>query len=90
MRHQNSAAGTLRLEIENLEAQLAHLRTKLAEAESSVTAESEAVSCNAEAVPDSPDATKQGGSWGWPLDKDEYTRYGRQMIMPEIGLEGWI
>lgn len=26
----------------------------------------------------------------WPLQPDEYQRYGRQMIMPEIGLEGWL
>ena len=24
----------------------------------------------------------------WPLDLDEYKRYGRQMILPEIGLQG--
>ena len=24
----------------------------------------------------------------WPMHADEYTRYGRQMIMPEIGLKG--
>lgn len=24
----------------------------------------------------------------WPLDKAEYKRYGRQLIMPEIGLQG--
>jgi adenylyltransferase/sulfurtransferase len=24
----------------------------------------------------------------WPLNKREYTRYGRQLIMPEIGLHG--
>ncbi|KAL6708853.1 hypothetical protein ACN47E_002260 [Coniothyrium glycines] len=24
----------------------------------------------------------------WPLDQDEYVRYGRQLIMPEIGLQG--
>ena len=24
----------------------------------------------------------------WPLNATEYTRYGRQMIMPEIGLQG--
>ncbi|KAF2268248.1 hypothetical protein CC78DRAFT_576252 [Lojkania enalia] len=24
----------------------------------------------------------------WPLDKSEYKRYGRQLIMPEIGLQG--
>jgi adenylyltransferase/sulfurtransferase len=25
----------------------------------------------------------------WPLEKNEYKRYGRQLIMPEIGLRGW-
>ncbi|KAF1914235.1 molybdopterin biosynthesis protein moeB [Ampelomyces quisqualis] len=24
----------------------------------------------------------------WPLDKNEYKRYGRQLIMPEVGLQG--
>ena len=24
----------------------------------------------------------------WPLESDEYKRYGRQLIMPEIGLQG--
>lgn len=24
----------------------------------------------------------------WPLDPNEYKRYGRQLIMPEIGLQG--
>ena len=24
----------------------------------------------------------------WPMHADEYMRYGRQMIMPEIGLQG--
>lgn len=24
----------------------------------------------------------------WPLDKNEYKRYGRQLIMPEVGLAG--
>lgn len=33
----------------------------------------------------------EGTSHGtrWPLDKHEYKRYGRQLIMPEIGLQGW-
>jgi adenylyltransferase/sulfurtransferase len=25
----------------------------------------------------------------WPLQKNEYRRYGRQLIMPEIGLQGY-
>jgi adenylyltransferase/sulfurtransferase len=24
----------------------------------------------------------------WPLEKNEYKRYGRQLIMPEVGLQG--
>ena len=27
-------------------------------------------------------------NWNWPLEMVEYQRYGRQMIMPEIGLHG--
>lgn len=26
----------------------------------------------------------------WPLEAEEYKRYGRQLIMPEVGLQGWI
>lgn len=95
MRDRNSAVGTLRFEIDTLEAQLAHLRTKLAEAESSVTSKlvpnpSEAVTCHADTAPDTPTASKKTGDWEWPLDAEDYKRYGRQMIMPEIGVEGWI
>ena len=27
-------------------------------------------------------------TWKWPLKAEEYTRYGRQIIMPEVGLQG--
>lgn len=32
----------------------------------------------------------QGNKWGksWELTSEEYKRYGRQLIMPEIGLRG--
>ncbi|KAH7394459.1 hypothetical protein BKA66DRAFT_567401 [Pyrenochaeta sp. MPI-SDFR-AT-0127] len=36
-------------------------------------------------------ASEQGGleeAGRWPLEKSEYKRYGRQLIMPEIGLQG--
>jgi hypothetical protein len=29
-----------------------------------------------------------GGVSRWPLEKSEYKRYGRQLIMPEIGMQG--
>ena len=94
MRHPNSAVETLRFEIATLEAQLTHLRTQLAEAESSdaskiVPNPSESVSCCADNEPAPPVAPEQTCEWGWPLDADDYKRYGRQMIMPEIGLKGW-
>jgi len=25
----------------------------------------------------------------WPLSSEEYKRYGRQMIVPNIGIQGW-
>ena len=25
----------------------------------------------------------------WPLSSEEYKRYGRQMIVPNIGIKGW-
>lgn len=27
-------------------------------------------------------------SWQWPLEAEEYKRYGRQLILPDIGLQG--
>ena len=32
--------------------------------------------------------TANPDAWRWPLEAEEYTRYGRQMIMPEVGLQG--
>jgi adenylyltransferase/sulfurtransferase len=29
-----------------------------------------------------------GTAWTWPLEAEEYIRYGRQMVMPEVGLQG--
>ena len=28
--------------------------------------------------------------WPWPLEREAYQRYGRQLIMPEIGLQGML
>ncbi|MCJ1423459.1 Urmylation protein [Sticta canariensis] len=90
----NSAVENLRFEIDILEAQVAHLRTKLVELESSDTSKflphpNEAALCNyADATLDPPIASNQTIGWGWPLDVEDYKRYGRQMIVREIGLEG--
>ena len=29
-------------------------------------------------------------TWSWPMKREEYKRYGRQLIMPEIGIGGMI
>ncbi|KAK8206536.1 hypothetical protein M8818_004369 [Zalaria obscura] len=31
---------------------------------------------------------EEPGDWKWPLRAEEYRRYGRQLIMPEVGLQG--
>ena len=33
-------------------------------------------------------AETKHSEWAWALDSEEYQRYGRQMIMPEVGLQG--
>lgn len=44
--------------------------------------EAELASVSAAAVPSEPEGQE------WALRLDEYRRYGRQMVMPEVGLEG--
>jgi len=34
------------------------------------------------------ETTTLTNDWKWPLSSDDYKRYGRQLIMPEIGLKG--
>jgi len=29
-----------------------------------------------------------GSTWKWPLKADEYDRYGRQLILPNVGIQG--
>lgn len=92
----NSTSEALRLQIQGLEDELIVLKRQLAKAEAVDVSQasqpiglSTAVSIDAEISAEQPTPGKDEESdWGWPLDADEYRRYGRQMIMPEIGLEG--
>lgn len=43
---------------------------------------------SAHSMPELVQSSNSNGAPPWPLAKDEYKRYGRQMIMPEIGLHG--
>ena len=63
----------LRREIAAKESELADLRSQLALAESSKRAE---------------DEDEPSGPWKWPLSREEYERYGRQMVVPSFGLPG--
>lgn len=76
----------LRLQLRSIEANAAALRAQIAQAEQShrIPSRGNSAEKNAEtqafSVHDEP----------WTLQPGEYQRYGRQMIMSEIGLEGWL
>ncbi|MCJ1247001.1 Molybdenum cofactor synthesis protein 3 [Trapelia coarctata] len=82
----------LRTRIGLLEAQLHELKQELSEADR----DAERLAYGLGAVSRIPPteqvlgvkASTTGKARKWPLDAEEYVRYGRQMIMPEIGLQG--
>lgn len=73
---------SLRAQIAATEAQLAGLKQELASAQEAATAES-----NSADLSDSQQARSKSAS-RWPLLQEEYKRYGRQMIVSQVGLEG--
>jgi adenylyltransferase/sulfurtransferase len=73
MSSNNDKVPSLRHRIHTLESELADLKRQLLETK-------------AAEVPNDPGASV--GEWTWPLDSEEYQRYGRQMIMRDIGLQG--
>lgn len=90
---------SLRGHIENLEAELANLKTRLARVEGQAAAVDghSTAGPKGDAIPDNAGSALQKGKLGtaipqidseWPLLQEEYKRYGRQMIVPEIGLKG--
>lgn len=34
------------------------------------------------------DGQSSGTQWDWPLKEEEYARYGRQLILPSVGIQG--
>lgn len=70
---------SLRAQIAATEAQLAGLKRDLANAEKTAATSEAAGKTNG-------DTNGAGGRW--PLLQEEYRRYGRQMIVPQVGLEG--
>ena len=61
------------------------LRLQIAKAEEELSnLKSELASAEAEALNGTSDKTP----WKWPLAPHEYDRYGRQLILSQVGLKG--
>ncbi|TVY22149.1 Adenylyltransferase and sulfurtransferase [Lachnellula hyalina] len=69
-----TSASALRAQIVATEQELSKLKEQLAKIEEKETSVNE--------IPVEPVTSK------WPLSQEEYTRYGRQMIVPSIGIQG--
>lgn len=84
----------LRTALESARSRVIALEARLAEAESGhASINGDEFSTKIYQPIDQPSSSKThllevGEDVKWPLHPEEYTRYGRQMIMPEIGLEG--
>jgi adenylyltransferase and sulfurtransferase len=80
----------LRLQVEATEAQLQNLRIQLRKAEAELAAaqgiQHDPVNQTNGIHEETEMSVKEDSRW--PLTSSEYQRYGRQMIMPEIGLPG--
>jgi adenylyltransferase/sulfurtransferase len=78
---ENNRAEALRNQIANAERQVQKLKERLADVESRGKAEGQNSQPHEKGL-------DSGASKKWPLTAEEYTRYGRQMIVPTIGIEG--
>jgi adenylyltransferase/sulfurtransferase len=74
---------SLRAQIAATETQLAGLKRELARAQEAAAAKS-----NNAKVSDSNEHAQPTPESRWPLLPEEYKRYGRQMIVSQVGLEG--
>lgn len=81
----DETCASLRAQITATEAQLAGLKRDLANAEQAAQAET---ATTAEIQPED----RNGDGRRWPLLQEEYKRYGRQMIVSQVGLKGklWV
>ena len=83
---ENKHVADLRTQISKLESHLSDLKQQLARAEKSTHVK---VPSNLyQDLNHSNSDDSISSSRNWPLDQEEYRRYGRQMILPEIGLQG--
>lgn len=81
MESENDEAQALRQLILATELRLENLKEELAEVETRGPHHG-----RDEERPDELESLKDSK---WPLTAEEYLRYGRQMIVPSIGIQGW-
>lgn len=74
---------SLRAQIAATEAQLAGLKRELASAQEAASAK-----LNSTESSDSNEQAQRKTESRWPLLQEEYKRYGRQMIVSQVGLDG--
>jgi adenylyltransferase/sulfurtransferase len=83
MESANASAEALRKQIEATEAELARLKAQLSQVEAgAVSQRIDGLSIGEE------NASLVTQQKQWPLLPEEYKRYGRQMIVPSIGIQG--
>lgn len=88
MNDDNETVKALRSQIDDCATHLDDLKKKLIRAQQAKTTPNGDGSLSASISPKQPTTSNQKVDWRWPLDADEYKRYGRQMIIPEIGIDG--
>ena len=78
------SADSLRKQIAAIEEQLKNLRAQLASVEAHDGTDGVGKSLQDLEIDDAAPVTQSK----WPLSAEEYKRYGRQMIVPSIGIQG--
>ncbi|KAI3332946.1 ThiF family protein [Ustulina deusta] len=71
----------LKVQISKTEVELRQLKTQLAELEALPARPSSE-------APARDQATETRQEWTWPLKEEEYARYGRQLVLPSVGIRG--
>ncbi|KAI1461691.1 adenylyltransferase [Annulohypoxylon moriforme] len=82
----SNKAEQLRHKIVQAEKELQELRKQLTELESSNSRVNE--DQGSSSIPDLNQHTETLPEWKWPLKEEEYSRYGRQLILPTVGIKG--
>ncbi|KAL4966211.1 HesA/MoeB/ThiF family protein [Aspergillus stella-maris] len=81
----DAKCASLRTEVAAAEAQLAKLKRELQDAEETAR---KCETQNAAAITTTTAEADTQKESAWPLLQEEYRRYGRQMIVPQVGLQG--